>query len=339
MKPKRILIFELNWMGDILFSYPLLRAIREANPDAYITCVVVKRYADLLVHNPWINSVHVLSDDNRLSSIGEKLAFVRMIGKETYDTCILLKPSGTKGYMAFFAGISERIGFSGKRSFLTKIIDVPKDNMHRADQILALAGALGIDEADGSYEYFFIEEDNERASEILRKAGGGTLSTVAINPGGNWDAKRWPVEKFIDLSRKILEEFENVEIMVTGAKKDVQLAENIVEKVASKRCYSVAGKTNLNELAVLFRQCALVVSADSGPMHLASATGATTISLFGPTSHKLTGPRGKGENIVIQKDVNCQIPCYVDECKLEYDCMGKISVDEVYEAVKKVLKV
>ena len=85
-EPKRILVFELNWLGDILFSFPFLRAVRSAFPEAYIACVVVPRYADLLINNPWINDVHALSDNNSITSIGEKIAFVHMIRKEKYDT-------------------------------------------------------------------------------------------------------------------------------------------------------------------------------------------------------------------------------------------------------------
>ncbi|NQT32571.1 MAG: glycosyltransferase family 9 protein [Candidatus Omnitrophica bacterium] len=350
MEPKRILIFELNWLGDILFSLPFLRAIRGRFPDAYITCVVVPRYIDLLVHNPWINDVHALSDNNGISSLGEKLAFINMIRKENYDTCFLLKPSRTKTVMAVLAGITERIGFAGKKTPLTQEVEMPSGNFHRADTILALAGAVGVQEADGTYEYFFSEEDAAHAADIIHKEGKGARAVtnskeicnrarriVAVNPGGNWEAKRWPVENFISLAKQILSTFNNVEIMLTGAEKDIPLTLRIVSEVNDSRCYTLAGKTGLNELAALFKKSDVVISADSGPLHLASAAGATTIGVFGPTSHKITGPRGKGRNIVLSKDSECAVPCYIDECDRDYECMKAVTVDEVFRAAEKVL--
>ncbi len=324
-------------MGDILFSFPFIRAIRKTFPDTYIECVVVPRYVDLLINNPWINDVHALSDDNNLSSIPEKIAFIRMIKKEKYDTCFFLKTSRIKAVMAALSGIPERIGFAGKEAPLTKKVEIPAGRLHRADQILALAGAVGVTQADGTYEYFFSEEDEERAGTVLHEAGGGIRRMVAINPGGNWEAKRWPVRNFIKLSRGILNRFDDVEIMITGSKKDVRLAQDMVSEIRDPRCYTLAGKTGLNELAALFKKCALVVSADSGPLHLASATGVTTIGLFGPTSYKITGPRGRGENIIIHKDVGCKIPCYVRTCNKDYMCMKSIMVNEVFNAAKRVL--
>ncbi|MEA3490106.1 MAG: glycosyltransferase family 9 protein [Candidatus Omnitrophota bacterium] len=337
MKVERVLIFELNWMGDILFSFPFLRAVRGAFPEAYITCTVVPRYVDLLIHNPWINFVHALPDDNRISSIGEKLAFIRMVKKEKYDTCFFLKPSRTKAVMAVLAGIPERVGFRGKGAPLTREVEMPRD-LHRADQILALAGVLDVTEADGSCEYFFSEEDEERANDLLRQAGGGVRRTVVLNPGGNWELKKWPSKNFIELARRILENFEDVEVMVTGGEKDVKVAREIVSEAGTDRCYTVAGMTGLNELAVLFKESTLVISADSGPLHLASATGVTTIGLYGPTSHDITGPRGRGKNIIIRKDTGCVVPCYVKNCGKGLACMNEITVDEVFGAAERILK-
>ncbi len=336
-KPERMIIFMLNWMGDILFSFQLLRAIRKTFPDIYITCVVVPRYADLLTNNPWINSVHALSDSNKITSLGDKMAFVRMIRKEGYDTCLLLKPSSMKTAMAVLAGIPERVGFAGKKTSLTKEVEMPKGNIHRADQILMLAGVFGVTEADGTYEYFSKPEERDRANVILHNVKGGVKRMVALNPGGNWIAKRWPVENFISLGKKLLDRFDDIEVMIPGAAKDVKYVGGIVKEIGSGRCYAVAGQTDLKELGVLFEKCDLVVSADSGPLHLASATGTTTIGIFGPTSREITGPRGKGRNIVIQKSIDCVVPCYAEECEKDYKCMRSVTVDEVFNAAEEVL--
>ena len=336
-KPERILIFELNWLGDILFSFPLIRAIRKKFPEAYITCVVVPRYMDLLVNNPWINDVYAFSDERGLGAIKEKIVFTAMLRRESYDTCFFLKPSKTKAIMAAFAGIKTRIGFGEKKTAINCLVDLPKEEVHRADHILSLARSVGIKEADGSYEYFINEADVKKAKEVLRQSGGGIHRTVVINPGGNWDAKRWPVEKHKDLAKRIVSTFKDVEVIISGSKKDIDLADGIVSFVEDKRCYSIAGQTGLNELAAIFAECSVMISADSGPLHLASANNAPTVGLFGPTSCELTGPRGKKESVIIWKDCGCDIPCYAEHCEKAYACMDGITVDEVFDAAKKVL--
>jgi lipopolysaccharide heptosyltransferase II len=336
-RPEKILIFELNWLGDILFSFPLLRALRQEFPEAYISCAVVPRYADLLAYNPWISDVHVLSDENGITTLGEKLAFVGLLKKEKYDMCLFLKPSSTKTVMALLAGISERVGFSGKNAPLTREVDIPTGEVHRADQLLALAAAIGVNEADGMYEYFIDEEYEEKAGELIHKEGRGANRIVALNAGGNWGPKRWPPENFALLAKMLLARFNDIEIMIPGSPKDLEVSQYLVSESDPERCYTLAGRTGLNELAALFKRSVLVVSADSGPLHLASATGVATIGLFGPTSQKLTGPRGSGENIVIQSEVPCKIPCYVEECGMDFRCMKSITPERVFREAERVL--
>ncbi|MDD4956467.1 MAG: glycosyltransferase family 9 protein [Candidatus Omnitrophica bacterium] len=336
--PKRIIIFELNWLGDILFSFPLLRALRLRFPTAYISCVVVPRYADLLANVPWINYVHVLSDDNRIFSVGEKLDFVDMVKKEKYGTAVFLKASRTKVIMSMLAGIPERVGFAGKNLPLTSEVACPNGAVHRADQLLSLAGLFGIDKADGTYEYFIRDDDKERMERILSGIGVGRNPFIVLNPGGNWDAKRWSPMNFISLARQILWAFRDLDIVITGAPGDRTLGDTIVSEAGGERVYNTAGRTSLNELAALFLSSELVVSADSGPLHLASATGATTIGLFGPTSPEITGQRGRGRNIVIRSSPDCAVPCYVKKCRNNNVCMYSIGVDTVFSAIRDALK-
>ena len=335
---RRVLIFEPNWLGDILFSFPLIRAIKKAFPEAYIACAVVSRYKDLLVRNPLVDDVMCLSDKKGLFPLREKAFFIRDVQKRAFDTCLLLKPSVTKARMSALAGIPRRIGFSGKNAALTQEIAQPAGHVHRIDQLLAIARVLGVSDIDREYEYFVSEEDIRRAGILLDKVGGNAKRLITVHPGGNWDAKRWPRGNFTELIKRLLVIHPGVDIMITGAGKDQGLAADIVKGVSDGRCYSVAGLTGLNVLAALFKLSALVISADSGPLHLASAAGADNIALFGPTSQSITGPRGKGRSIVIQHDVGCETPCYEPECGKGYECMRAITVEEVYESASKMLE-
>jgi heptosyltransferase I len=336
-KISKILVFQLNWMGDILFSYPLLRALAGAFPEAEISCAVVPGYAQLLEGNPWVRSVIEIPEKRGFASLAGNLAFARRIRKEKFDVCFFLKPSRTKSIMAVAAGIKERIGPRGKKAFLTTSVEVPEGKVHRADQILSLAGALGITKADGTYEYSSTSQDKERAGIILRSAGAVKGRRVVLNPGGNWPAKRWPKEHFVELAGKILKRFNDIDVVITGAPKDICLAEEITSETGSGRCCSVAGKTDMNTLAAIFAGSELVVSADSGPLHLASAAGAATVGIFGPTSPEITGQRGKRLNVVIKKPAECPVPCYSEKCGKGYKCMASITPEDVFRSVEDIL--
>lgn len=260
-----------------------------------------------------------------------------MIRKEGYDACFMLKPSSTKSIMAFMAGIKRRIGFTGKNDMITDAVETPSPEIHRADHILSLATVFDIRKADGTYEFYPRNEDLEKAEDLLHALCENQGKMVVLNPGGNWDAKRWPAENYIELAKNLIDTFSDVQIIVTGAEKDRSLASGIVRAVGSDRCNSIAGETGIAVLAAVFKKAALVISADSGPLHLASATGTTTIGLFGPTSEKITGPRGRGRNIIISKHVNCRIPCYVENCDKDFECMKMITVKDVNEQAKSVL--
>ena len=337
MKMERILIFELNWLGDILFSFPVIKALRVAFPSARIAVAVVPRYADLFKGNQCVDRVHILSDKRGVGAFFEKVRFLREIAKEKYDTCFFLKPSGTKGFMALLSGICTRIGFSGKKMFLTHEVKTPSEDVHRVRRLLALTEAAGISAESDTYEYLVPEDNLKETDEAPRVVMEFSREVVALNPGGNWDAKRWPPENFTRLSVEILKRLKDVEIVITGAEKDKPLAEKIVSEVNSERCHAVAGKTDLGQAAALYKKCVLVVSADSGPIHLASAVGVTTIGIFGPTDPEITGPRGIGKSVIVRGRVTCKIPCYEETCEKNYICMKNVTVRRVLDEVLKAL--
>jgi lipopolysaccharide heptosyltransferase II len=334
---KKIIIFELNWLGDILFSFPFIKTLKDKIPGAFIACTVVPRYIDLFENNPWVDKVYTLSESKSFMSKIEMISLLSKIKKENYDTCFVLKPSRSRTLLANLAGIPERIGFTGKDTALTKMVSPARKPLHRVDQILGLLEAVGLEAKENRYEYFVNDEHIRRAKKLLLEAGGKGRALVLLNPGGNGDAKRWPEQNFIELAKKILKKREELEIGITGAVKDKELAHRIVNQVGDKKCYSLAGMTELDILAGIFRISTLLVSADSGPLHLASAVGANTVGLFGPTSPQVTGPRGKGRNTVIYHEADCEVPCYKEKCEKDFKCMKAITVDEVYAAAAEIL--
>jgi ADP-heptose:LPS heptosyltransferase len=151
--------------------------------------------------------------------------------------------------------------------------------------------------------------------------------------GGNWDLKRWPKENFKELVARLKDE--NIKIVVPGGTQDREMAQAMVDQ--NSRVVTLAGQTNLKQLIALLKRARLVVSADSGPLHIANTVGTHTLGIFGPTRPEVTGPRGKGKSIILQKDVGCnRAPCYFLECP-DNVCMKAVTVEEVYNAIKKLI--
>jgi lipopolysaccharide heptosyltransferase II len=333
-----ILIFEPNWIGDILFTFPFLRTLREALPSARISCVVVPEYAELFAHNPWINGIYELSGRAGLRPAIERLRAVSRMRGEKFDVCFFLKLSLWRTLLARTAGIRERVGFEGVAAPLTVRVPSPAPGLHQIDRILTLTRHLGMETSDDSYEHFISDQDREQAGSLLPFHNGRTRRFVTLNPGANWHGKRWPSKYFSELGSRILGCFAEIELIITGAKDDFPIAEEISSKLPAARCHNVAGKTSLNRLAALFEMSAVVISADTGPLHLASAIGANTIGLFGPTSPERTGPRGRGKNIVVRKAESPAADYRVDSSREPSESMRSITPREVFDVARALVE-
>ena len=322
MIAKRILIIHPNWLGDVLFSTPFIRAVRNNFTSAYIACLVAPRVKEVLQDNPYINEI---------ITYGEK-----DLKKYGFDTAFLLHRSFTRALMTYLAGIPNRIGYyTFKRALLLTQKPKPPDmlSLHRAEFYLELAKVSGLKTDDKGCDFFVGKEDLDWA--ITQALGH---KTIIFNPGGNWLPKRWPKENFIELGKLILSKFGNaVKIIITGSSGDLELASQI-NKSLDNKAIILCGKATLKQSAALFKKSDLIISGDSGPLHIAVAVGAKAIGLFGPTSPKITGPYKADEKkvIVLYKGIGCKVPCYDEKCA-DYRCMAAITAQEVFEAAKRLL--
>ena len=220
---------------------------------------------------------------------------------------------------------------------LTEALELPSEQMHRVDYFLNLGKPLGIDTGRRDYELFISDEDRKNAKALLdRKAVKESDFLAVINPGANWEPKRWPRQNFARLCDELAGRF-SAKVIITGSKRDIALAKDILLLVKSKPVVA-CGETTLKELAAIFERANLVIANDSGPMHIAVAVKAKTIALFGPTSPHITGPIGQGRYAVLYKQAGCDVPCYDLSCG-DYKCMGAITPQDVLEAAEKILKI
>lgn len=334
IKKENILIVNVNWLGDVLFSTPAIRAIRKAYPDSFIACMVVPRCKEILEGNPDVDEIIIFDEEDRHRTLFGKYRLITYLRSKRFDKVFLFHRSLTRTVITALSGIPQRIGYpTTKRAFLlTTKVEVPEFPMHRVDYFLNVPKAVGIEPAGLSYEFRIKDEDRAYIREFLKNEGLAEGERfVVINPGGNWHLKRWPTKRFAELSQRLVDIY-NVKIVISGAESDIRLANEIASGMKAKPIVSCA-KTTLKQLGALFEIAKLIVSNDSGPMHIAVAMRANTIALFGPTSPEITGPYGDGNYAVIHKNSNCEIPCYNIDCSANR-CMELIRTEDVLEVIR-----
>jgi len=339
-KNKRILIFNVNWIGDVLFSSATIRNIRRNFPDSYIACVIPSRCYPVLKDNPHLDEVIIFDERDRHKNLLSKFTFAKALQFKKFDLAILLHGSLTRALIVKLAGIPEIIGYNTKKRgfLLDKKIKLPKkDSLHRIDFYLNIIEKAGLRVEDRYLEFFTKEEDGRAADEFLRNEGINEKELlIGLNPGGNWQPKRWPTELWAELADKLIKEL-GARVIICGGAQDVSLCKKIKGLMLEKPIIA-GGTLNLKQSAALFKRFDLFISADTGPLHIANAVGTKRIiALFGPTSISITGPFPLKNVVVIQKNVGCEIPCYVVNCQ-DNKCMKAITPEEITKEAKSFLE-
>jgi lipopolysaccharide heptosyltransferase II len=336
---KKILIVEVNWIGDILFTTPFIRAVREANPGSHIACLVHPRCREMLESNPRIDEIIVYDEEGAHKGLAGKASLVLALGAKKFDAAFLLHRSFTKALIAYLAGIRERVGYPTKKRawLLTRSVEEPEGPAHKVEYFLDIARAAGISARDISYEFFASDADRGHVARLLAGSGIGEPGSFAvICPGGNWGPKRWAPESFAALGDRLAERH-GLKVVLAAAEKDARLAREVAGMMRSGPVVA-AGRTTLGQLGALLERAAIVVAGDTGPMHMAVAMKARTIALFGPTDPAITGPYGAGNYRVMRGATDCEVPCYDVTCK-DNRCMRGISVEEVAKVAEEMLGV
>lgn len=336
MDAKKILIFNVNWLGDVLFSTAVIRNIRRNFPNSFLACIVPARCFPVLKGNPHLDEIIIFDEKDRHKGLFARLSFVRALKKKKFDLVFLLHRSFSRALICRLAGIPERIGhYTKKRAFLLtkKIIPPKKDSLHRIDYYLSIIEQAGLRVEDRYPEFFISEEDEAVAEDFLRKNSVKKDDfVVAINPGGNWLPKRWLKDYWVELADKLIEDF-GAKLIITGSINDLSLARRIRKAMIHQPIIS-CGVFNLKQLGALAKKVDLFITGDTGPLHIANSVGAKRIiALFGPTSPVLTGPYPLKNVTILQKDVGCKVACYRVNCK-DNRCMKAITPSDVIEQIK-----
>jgi heptosyltransferase II len=337
---QHILIFNVNWLGDVLFSTATIRNIRRNYPDSYIACVIPSRCYSILKGNPYLDEVIIFDEKDRHKSMLAKLNFVNLLKSKEFDTVFLLHRSFSRALICRLAGIGQRVGhYTKKRAFLLtkKIVPPKKDSLHRIDYYLDVIEQAGLRIEDRYLDFFFVPEDQKQVDDFLSKNSVSKDDfVVALNPGGNWVLKRWPVDYWGILADKLIHEM-NAKVIITGSISDLTLAGQIKAKMKGAPLIA-CGVFNIKQLGALAKKVDLFITADTGPLHIANAVGTKRIiAIFGPTAKEITGPYPDTNTVILQKDIGCRIPCYKLGCK-DNRCMKAVTPEDVLAQVRKMVK-
>jgi heptosyltransferase-1 len=329
--PKKILIIKPSSLGDIVHSLPALDALYRCFPGAAIHWLVAKGFEGILEGHPMINRLWIVRKDEwkRITRLGSTISELRELFRnlrgERFDCAIDLQGLFRSGLIAKATGARMRVGFAEAREgsvvFYTHKVAGGRD-IHAVDRYLKIPSFLGCG------------TDEVRFPMIpCRVAPGNALPAeveyAVMAPGARKPANRWPARSFGELAARL-----PLKTVVVGSKGDRSLAAEVV-KASEGKAVSIAGETGFKELIGVIGNARLLVSNDTGPMHVAAALGVPVFALFGPANPARTGPYGGGHT-VIRKEVSCS-PCYRKSCKNAL-CMDMIKVDEVVEIINGFLQ-
>ncbi len=339
---RRILIARTDRIGDVVLSTPVIKVLREHFPSSFIAMMVAPATRDIVEGNPYLDQVIVFDKDRAHRGFWSTLAFSRYLSRLSFDVAVVLHPTLRVHLVTFLAGIAERIGYDRKGAyFLTRTVPHKKQEgaKHEVEYNFDLLRALGV--AEVSYELYMPlrQESDDFVADFLTRLGIGEKERlVAVNPSASCPSKLWPAQKFADLIDRVQKEL-GVRVLVVADAAHRSISEQIFNLVKT-RPLDGSGQFSLSQLASLFRRCALLISNDSGPVHMAVAVGTPVISIFGRNQAGLSprrwGPVGP-RDVVVHNPQPC-FPCLAHDCRKGFACLDAISVEEVMGHARRILR-
>jgi heptosyltransferase-1 len=338
-----ILIVKLSAIGDVIHTLPSLAALRKLYPEAHITWVVEEAAAGLIKNHPDLDSVLISRRKSWIKyfrkgeiyrPLREMRAFLKELRQRPYDLVIDFHGLLKSALIVLLSGGKRKLGYDSLQELSGLFYNekIPEDmNKHAVDRYLDFSRYLG---AKIVGPEFPLPSDNAaqvKVQYIFEKHHLENKKFIAINPVAYWETKLWDNEKFARLADSIKTKL-NVEVVFTGSEK------SSIEKITTQmpdKAVNLGGETTLLELAYLYKKALMVITTDSGPMHLAAAVGTPIIALFGPTDPQRTGPYGEGHTI-IRTDLPCS-PCFLKKCPTK-KCMQDISPAQVMAVIGERLK-
>ena len=329
MSIKKLLIIPQNWLGDIVMSQTLLKRIKSENHNIKIDILVDPSFKELVERMPEINKAIILNSHHNQLSLLKRYKIAKKL-RGTYDQCIVLSRSIKSALIPYIAKVPIRTGELGELRYLL-INDIKKfsktDRRKTAYRYISMFSDQKIELEEKFYPK--LNKDTSNIKKLIKKYNLSLDKKIIIfAPGAAFGpSKMWPVDKFIELGKKLAKEYF---IIVIGSDKEKNIGEQII---THKNMINLCGETSITDAIDLMHISDYCVSNDSGLMHLASATNTKSISIYGATSPDLTPPLTNNKEIHYKR-ISCS-PCFEKKCKFgHYNCLIEIQVDDVFKSFK-----
>lgn len=338
---KNILIIKPSSIGDVIHALPFLKAIRGRYPNAAISWLIKRGIDELIRDNSYLDEI-ILFERKRwggFDDIGYKFKglteFIRELRRKRFDLVIDLQGLFRSGIITYLSGADYRIGFANAREFSSIFynykVSHPPIEMHAVDRYLFIAKELGADITQKDFTINIPVKEKIYIDGLIGKDKKRPL--IAVNPSARWETKMWPLKRYAELIDTIAAKLKAQPVLIGSMEDEVRI--NELSSMTKSKPLNLSGKTSLLQLAALLKKVDLLITNDSGPMHIAAAVGTPVIAIFGPTRPVRTGPYGNG-HVVLQSNLPC-IRCLKKRCD-DLKCMEAITVNNVLTAVKGILK-
>ncbi len=333
---KRILVFKLGALGDLILITPSLRLLKKKYPSSFIAVVVDEDLAPAIELSPYVDEIIPFKRRMKRGRFKHLFSVAKKIKKYNFDIAIDFQNNFKTHLLALLSGINftygYRRGLLGR--FLTNGLDNFSDPIPPVKHQFRVLNLLGISGSVEHLEFWFSDDDARYARDLLRKDKKKQYVGFVLSASSKWPSKRWPVEHFVKLAERFSKI--GVEVVLLGDDSASKARDNFNMRSRIKVIDAV-GKTDILQLGALIKELDLLISPDSAPLHIASAVKTNVIALFGPTDPGRHLPPGIGY-VIIKRNISC-VPCYNGIClNGTYKCMKAISVEEVFERAKVELK-
>ncbi|OQY09771.1 MAG: lipopolysaccharide heptosyltransferase II [Fusobacteriia bacterium 4572_132] len=330
---KKILIIHTAFIGDIVLSTPLIRAIKEKYKNSEIYYLTTPSGKAILKNNPNLKKIISYDKNGKDKGIKKLFDLIKVIKEERFDIAIIPHRYLKSSLIAFGGKIKERIGYSNSEGqmLLTDKIKYQK-NIHEVQRLLSLIEEKNVSIKKNKIELYPGKKEIKKVDEIWKKYNLKGNKVIIIAPGSKWFTKMWPIEYYNELIKKLIQDENNKVILVGGNdEKDLKL-------IQDEKILNLIGKTSLLELAELLKKSDLLVGNDSSPLHIASAFNTKIIAMFGATTKSLGFyPWSKNSVVLENKNLECR-PCGLhggNTCpEKHFKCMREIKPEEVLEEIE-----
>lgn len=339
---RNVLLIQLGDIGDVVLSFPAVRALKENFPRANVVVAVREKAKELIEDCKWATDVISINEEKRtwIKELKHQKKFFSHLRGFDFDLAIDMRSGDREALLAFLSGAQQKISFyanDGKlwrnRVFTHLSTDEPNHGRHIAQYYLGLLEDYNI-RTDHIWPEHDVPDDRyQKARALLKNEGVPSVRPIiAVQPFSLWKYKEWGVDKYIQLIDWLISEY-NVSIIITGSFDERERAGEIIKK-CRQNTYNLAGETSIGTLAAVFKACRLFIGVDSAGVHIAAAVGLPTVSIFGPSSYIDWAPRGK-QHRVVHKDFQC-VPCQDKGCQGSEisRCLDELTFEEVKTVVK-----